>query len=63
MGQAGISSRKDWAGLRQRFMDERKAQEKNCDNTVLKAIYPLYWFVYLTYRKAVYFATTLSSSA
>jgi glycosyltransferase involved in cell wall biosynthesis len=62
MGQAGISSRKDWAGLRQRFMDERMAQEKNCDNVVLKAIYPLYWFVYLTYRKAVYFAATLSSS-
>ena len=62
MGQAGISSRKDWAGLSQRFMDERKAQEKNCANVVLKATYPLYWLVYLTYRKAVYFAAKLSSS-
>ena len=53
MGQAGISSRKDWAGLKQRFMDERKAQEKNCANVVLKATYPLYWFVYLAYRKVM----------
>lgn len=62
MGQAGISSRKDWVGLRQRFMDERKAHEKNCANAVLNAIYPLYWFVYLSYRKAVYLAARLSSS-
>ncbi len=54
MGQTGISSRKDWAGLKQRFMDERKAQEKNCTNPVLKALYPVYWFVYLAYRKAVW---------
>ena len=62
MGQTGISSRKDWVGLKQRFMDERKAHEKNCANPVLKAIYPVYWFVYLAYRKAVYFAARLSSS-
>jgi glycosyltransferase involved in cell wall biosynthesis len=62
MGQAGISSRKDWVGLKQRFMDERKAHEKNCDNALLKAIYPLYWFLYLTYRKTIYFVARLSGS-
>jgi len=62
MGQTGISSRKDWVGLRQRFMDERKAHEKNCANPVLKAIYPVYWVVYLAYRKAVYVAARLSGS-
>lgn len=62
MGQTGISSRKDWVGLRQRFMDERKAHEKNCANVVLRATYPVYWFVYLAYRKAVYVAAKLSSS-
>jgi glycosyltransferase involved in cell wall biosynthesis len=62
MGQAGISSRKDWVGLRQRFIDERKAHKKNCANPVLKAIYPVYWFVYLAYRKAVSVAARLSGS-
>ena len=62
MGQTGISSRKDWVGLTQRLMDERKAHEKNCANPVLEAIYPVYWFVYLAYRKAVYFAAKLSNS-
>ena len=58
MGQTGISSRKDWAGLRQRFMDERKAHEKNCANPLLKAIYPVYWIIYLAYRRVVHIATT-----
>ena len=58
MGQTGISSRKDWVGLRERFMDERKAHEKNCANPLLKAIYPVYWFIYLAYRRAVHVATT-----
>ncbi len=62
MGQTGISSRKDWVGLRQRFMDERKAHEKNCANVVLRMTYPVYWFVYLTYRKLMYVASRLSSS-
>lgn len=59
MGKTGISSRKDWAGLRQRFMDERKAHEKNCTNPMLKAIYPVYWFIYLAYRKMVHVAASL----
>lgn len=54
MGQTGISSRTDWAGLEQRFMDERRAHEKNNASVLLKAIYPIYWFVYLAYRKAAY---------
>ncbi len=58
MGQTGISSRKDWAGLRQRFMDERLAHEKNCANPLLKAIYPVYWFIYLVYRRMVRVATS-----
>ena len=60
-GQTGISSRKDWVGLRQRFMDERKAHEKNCANAILKAVYPVYWFVYLAYRKTAYIAANLNS--
>ncbi|MDA0820829.1 MAG: glycosyltransferase family 2 protein [Proteobacteria bacterium] len=51
MGQAGISSRKDWAGLEQRFMDERKAQTKNCPNIVFAALYLIYWHLYIAYRK------------
>ena len=62
MGQAGISSRKDWVGLKRRFMDERRAHKKNCANGVLRAVYSLYWLVYLAYRKAIYFVARLSSS-
>jgi len=58
MGKTGISSRTDWAGLRRRLEDERKAQKKNCPNAMLKAIYPVYWFVYLAYRKLVYVAAS-----
>jgi glycosyltransferase involved in cell wall biosynthesis len=54
MGQTGISSRKDWAGLEQRFSDERKAQTKNCPNLVFKALYPIYWYVYMAYRKILH---------
>jgi len=63
MGQTGISSRKDWVGLRQRFMDERKAHEKNCANPLLKVIYPIYWFVYLAYRRIVHVAASLNSTS
>jgi hypothetical protein len=41
-------------------MDQRKAQEKNFDNVVLKATYPAYRFVYLVYRKLVNFAGWLA---
>ena len=58
MGTTGISSRRDWAGLRRRFEDERKAQKKNCPNAMLKAIYPVYWFAYLAYRRLVYGAAS-----
>lgn len=51
MGQDGISSRKDWPGLRQRFDDERKAHYKNCPNVLLRVIYPVYWLIYLAYRR------------
>ena len=54
MGKTGISSRRDWAGLRQRFEDERKVHKKNCPNAMLKAIYSVYWFVYFAYRKLLY---------
>ena len=54
MGQTGISSRKDWAGLEQRFMDERNAQSKNCPNFALGALYPIYWRLYIAYRKILH---------
>lgn len=63
MGQTGISSRRDWVGLKERFMDEQKAHEKNGANAVLNAVYPVYWFLYLAYRKAVYVAARLYGSA
>lgn len=63
MGKTGISSRTDWTGLTQRFLDERKAHEKNCPSAILGAIYPVYWFAYLAYRKIVHVAAKLFGSS
>lgn len=59
MGKTGISSRTDWVGLTQRFMDERKAHKKNCANAVLRVIYPVYWSAYLAYRKTAHVLANL----
>jgi len=47
MRDTGISSRKDWASLKLRFMEEQKVHYKNCKKNL---IYRLYWFLYPKYR-------------
>ncbi len=54
MRRIGVSSKIDWSGLRKRFMDEKKAHYKNCNNYYWKIIYSIYWPIYLAYRKAKY---------
>ena len=49
----GISSRLDWAGLRKRFLEERRAHTKNCPNIWFRATYLLYWLLYSSYLYAV----------
>jgi len=59
MRETGISSRQDWPSLRKRFDEERMAHYKNCRSLSMKILYNLYWFLYLPYRKASYFAKIL----
>lgn len=54
MRDGGISSRKDWPSLTNRFMDERNIHKKNCDGLFLKIVYKFYWLFYLNYRRIVY---------
>ncbi len=54
MRDAGISARKDWPGLIDRFNDERKAHEKNCPSIAMGVLYKVYWSLYLPYRFILY---------
>lgn len=54
MRDTGISSRKDWPSLLQRFSDEREVHLKHCDSSYKRLIYLIYWPVYLTYRKLLH---------
>ena len=62
MRDGGISSRKDWPGLKVRFEDERDIHKKNCNNATLKLIYIIYWPAYLIYRKIRYTIPNLLTS-
>ncbi|MDX2426951.1 MAG: glycosyltransferase family 2 protein [Cycloclasticus sp.] len=61
MRDTGVSSKQDWASLKQRFMEERKAQQGAQPTALLRVIYSLYWMMYLPYRKVVYVKNRLLS--
>lgn len=50
MEDEGVSSRRDWEGLRARFMEERLVHMRHKDSTRLRFLYPAYWPTYLAYR-------------
>lgn len=50
MRQVGISSRRDWAGFRERYDEERRVHFKNCPNVWMRLIYHCYWSLYIPYR-------------
>jgi glycosyltransferase involved in cell wall biosynthesis len=50
MRDTGVSSRLDCASLRARFAEERWIHEKHAGRFWRKAIYRLYWWLYLPYR-------------
>jgi glycosyltransferase involved in cell wall biosynthesis len=54
MRDTGVSSRKDWKGLKKRFDEERRAHEKNCPSGLMGLIYRLYWLFYPLYRRKRY---------
>ena len=54
MDDDGVSSRKDWKALYNRFTEEKKIHKKNVEKICMKLIYQIYWFLYLPYRKMRY---------
>lgn len=51
MRLTGISSRKDWTSLKERFDEERRVHMKYCPSAFMKMVYTIYWATYLPYRK------------
>ena len=54
MRDTGISSRRDWPSLNNRFDEERRVHHKNCKSFSMKILYMFYWFLYLPYRRLSY---------
>jgi glycosyltransferase involved in cell wall biosynthesis len=52
MGDTGISSRRDWTSLRERFREERAVQAKASPGRAMQAVYSASWPTYLAYRRA-----------
>ena len=50
MRDTGVSSKLDKISLRQRFLEEKKAQYNNNPSFLLKALYPIFWKLYPLYR-------------
>lgn len=50
MRRTGVSSRKDWSGLKERYDEERLVHYKNCESKSMFMIYKIYWTLYIPYR-------------
>ena len=51
MRDTGVSSRTDWPSLRQRFLEEKRVQRKHCKGPPMRAMYFIYWMLYMPYRR------------
>jgi GT2 family glycosyltransferase len=51
MGGSGISSRRDWPSLSARLKEESLIQSQHCTSSFLRAMYCIYWVLYLPYRR------------
>ena len=50
MRDTGISSTKDWPGLRQRLYEEKTAQFRHCPSLLMKILYRAFWSCYIPFR-------------
>lgn len=50
MRKTGISSRLDWASLKERLHEERQIHKQYCPNILMKILYQIYWTFYIPYR-------------
>lgn len=51
MRDTGLSSRRDWSSLRQRFAEERAIHATHAQSKIHAAFYGIYWHIYLPYRR------------
>ncbi len=51
MRDTGIGSKTDWISLTKRFAEEKKVHDKNCRSIFGKAVYGVYWRLYLPFRR------------
>jgi len=51
MPDTGISSQLDWPSLSRRFAEERRIHRAHCRGPAMRAIYAVYWPLYLAYRR------------
>jgi glycosyltransferase involved in cell wall biosynthesis len=51
MPNTGVSSRLDWPSLRRRFAEFKRAQSNNLRGPGMRAVYAVFWPLYLTYRR------------
>jgi glycosyltransferase involved in cell wall biosynthesis len=51
MGDTGVSSRRDWTGLRARLNEERSMQRRYAPNRQWRLVYAFFWPAYLAYRR------------
>lgn len=51
MRDTGISSRRDWRSLRRRFSEEKRVHRRYATTLAMRAMYNIYWPLYLTYRR------------
>jgi glycosyltransferase involved in cell wall biosynthesis len=51
MRDTGVSSRRDWASLRERFREEQAVQARASPGRAMHAVYLAYWPTYLAYRR------------
>lgn len=56
MRTSGVSSRMDWGSLAERFGEERQIHRKNCRGLLHRALYRIYWLLYLPYRRILAFS-------
>lgn len=60
MGDTGLSSRKDWQSLSDRFYEEKKIHNKNCGSLFMNLVYKIYWPTYICYWRIKYIFNKLN---
>jgi len=50
MRDTGISSKRDWLSMKERFFEERRVHFQHVPNNVMRVIYKIYWLLYIPYR-------------